>query len=186
MIFKNFLIVSFFSIVLFGSAVLGHEKTWPERRLRQTWSEAKSFTSKQLSLTSSQIAELKNDGLQLSSNDRNLTFYLAQKKSATKEVQKTLGAIFFVDEAGDNGSMEISVAMGSDGRIKKVDIWEHSENPLIAQATFLDQFVGKSVKQLPLAPAEYKPVPSAPKASEAVARASLKALKISSLIFQKK
>ncbi len=183
---KFFLIASIISIVFLGSAVLGHEKTWPERRLRQTWSEAKSFSSKQISLTNSQIAELKNDGLQVGSNDRNLTFYLAQEKSATGNSQNTLGVIFFVDETGDNGSMEISVAMGGDGRIKKVDIWEHSENPLIAQAIFLEQFVGKSVKQLPLLPEEYKPVPAAPKASEAVARASLKALKISSLIFQKK
>lgn len=183
---KKFLFVSIFSILLFGSAVSGHEKTWPERRLRQTWSEAKNFTSKQISLTSPQIAELKNGGLQLAFNDRNLTFYLAQEKSTSGEGQKTLGVIFFVDEAGDNGPMEISVAMGADGRIKKVDIWEHAENQLIAQAAFLDQFVGKSVKQLPLAPAEFKPVPAAPKASEAVARASLKALKISSLIFQKK
>lgn len=184
--YKNTLFFRILTVLLFCSAVLGHEKTWPERRLRQTWSEAKSFKSKQISLTSSQIAELKKDGLQISSTERNQTFYLAQSKDTAGKNQKTLGIILFVDESGDNGPMEISVAMGSDGRIKTIDIWEHAESKLVTESSFLNQFVGKSVNELPLPSTEYKPVATASKASTAVARAALKALKILSLIFQKK
>jgi hypothetical protein len=49
---------------------------------------------------------------------------------------------------GDNGAMEISVAMGTDGLVKNVDIWEHSENALVAKEDFLKQFLGKTVKIL--------------------------------------
>ena len=73
-----------------------------------------------------------------------------RRKTATvslfHEKNKTIGTIFFVDEYGDNGSMEISVAMGVDGLVKKVDIWEHSENALVTKEDFLKQFLGKTAK----------------------------------------
>lgn len=183
MILKNIFYL-FLSTCIFSFTAIGHEKTWPERRLRQAWPEAKSFISKQISLTNTQVSNLKNEGIKIDSNERDLTFYMAQENISG--ASKTFGLILFVDATGDNASMEISVAMGGDGRVKKVDIWEHSENALVAQSNFLKQFEGKSVKDLPLAPADFKAVTEAPKASEAVAKAVLKALKISSLVFQKK
>lgn len=170
-------------LFLLGTAV-AHEKKWPEKRLKQAWTEAQSFTSKQVSLGSGQISELKNNGIQIGAEDRSPTFYFAQDKNAQSgEKAKTLGIILFIDEAGANGVMEISIAMGTDGRIKKIDIWEHSENSLIAKEDFLKQFVGKSSKD---SFDDYRAVPGAEKASEAVAKSAKKALKISNIVFEKK
>ncbi len=175
----------FFVLLLLSSAAFAHEKKWPERRLRQVWPEAKSFISKQISLTSAQISQLKADGITTDSNERSPTFYLAQTKDSASQKPVTLGAILFIDETGDNGGMEVSVAMSNEGKIKNINLWETSENPLVSKDDFLNQFVGKTAKDAIVAGKDYKVVPQAPKASEAVARAAQKALKISSKIFEK-
>lgn len=166
--------------------VNGHEKKWPEKRLRQVWPEAQSFTSKQISLIPSQISELNSEGIKIGSEDRSPTFYFAQEKVPTSDKPKTIGIVLFIDEYGANGRMEISVAMGSDGKVKTIDLWEHSENPLVTKDNFLKQFIGKTSKDSFIENKDYQPVKDAIKASNAVARAALKALKVTSIIFEKK
>lgn len=180
-------VILFLVSVALANTVFPHEKTWPEKRLRQAWPEAQSFTSKQFTLTSGQISELKSEGIQIGSEDRNPTFYFAQKKETPSDTKaKTLGIILFIDASGENGSIEISVAMGTDGQVKKADIWEHSENSLVAKENFLKQFVGKNSKDTFIISKDYTPIAGAEKSSEAVARAVKKALKISNAIFAKK
>ncbi len=184
--FGRLLIASVTVLLLSCTSVFAHEKKWPERRLREVWPEAKSFISKQISLTASQISELTVDGFKTNSNERSPTFYLAQEMDSASSKLVTRGAILFIDETGDNGGMEISVAMGNDGKIKKIKLWESSESPLVNSDDFLNQFVGKSAKDSIVAGKEYKAVSVAPKASQAVASAAQKALKISNKIFEKK
>lgn len=184
--FKRSIFITIALLATLSFSVKGHEKKWPEKRLRQVWSEASSFTSKQISLNPSQISTLNSEGIKAGSEDRSPTFYFAQEKIPSSEKPKTIGVILFVDEFGANGRMEISVAMTSDGTIKKIDLWEHSENSAVASDEFLKQFVGKSYKDSFIANKDYKPAPSAIKASEAVARAAEKALKITNIIFEKK
>ena len=171
---------------MLSSIALGHEKQWPERRLKQVWPEAQSFTSKQITLTPSQISELKNEGVKVGPENRNPIFYFAQAAGATSVERLNLGVILFTDETGENGRMEISVAVGLDGAIKKIDLWEQSENPLVKKEDFLQQFVGKTVKDSFIANKDYRPVEKALKASEAVAQSARTALKIANLAFQKK
>ncbi len=179
-----FLIITL--ILTFSVSALSHEKKWPEKRLRQAWPEAQSFSSKQISLTPPQISQLNTEGIKIGSEDRSPTFYFAQEKIPSLDKPKTLGVILFVDQFGANGRMEISVAMGPDGKVKKIDLWEHSENALIAKDDFLKQFVGKTSKDSFVENKDYQPVKDAAKASAAVAMAAQKALKITNIIFEKK
>ncbi|MDD4976036.1 MAG: hypothetical protein PHY93_16900 [Bacteriovorax sp.] len=172
-------------LLTFIFPVEGHEKKWPEKRLRQVWPTAQSFISKQISLTPSQMTQLKTEGVKIGSEDRIPTFYFAQVKESPSGKAKSIGIILFIDEYGDNGLMEISVAMGSDGKTKKIDLWEHTENSLIAKDDFLKQFLGKTSKDTFIANKDYQLVPNASKASEAMARAVEKALKITDIIFKK-
>ena len=178
--------VGFVSLILLFLSVTssGHEKKWPEKRLRQAWPEAQSFTSKQVSLTSSQIAELKTDDIQIGAQDKSPTFYFAEVTQEKKT--KKIGIILFVDATGENGVMEISVAIGLDGGVKKIDVWDHSEKASIANNDFLAQFVGKTSKNPLTVNKDYRPVTGAEKASVAVARAVNKALKIANIVFEKK
>lgn len=170
------------AVLLASSNASSHEKTWPEKRLKKLWSEAQSFTSKQISLTSVQIAELKNDNIQIGSEDRSPVFYFAK----ASDQNKTIGVILFIDATGENGKIELSVGMGTDGQVKKIDLWEHSENQLVAKDAFLKQFSGKTSKDSFTADKDYKLVSGSEKASEAVAHAIRKALKITNIVFDKK
>jgi hypothetical protein len=170
--------------VLFASVVtFAHEKIWPEKRLRRAWPDAQSFTSKQINLSPSQSSKLIAEGVKIGAVDRNLTFYFPQSKPSSSEPVRTLGAIVFIDEYGENGKMDISVAMGSDGRVKNVDLWEQSENPAVSKDTFLKQFVGKSGTDSFSEPPGLVAVAAAPKASGAVAAAVKKALRLTELAF---
>ena len=170
----------------FISNVQAHEKTWPEKRLKQAWSTAQNFTSKQITLSSSQISILTSEGVKIGPEDRSPTFYFAQEKDPTADKSKTLGVIFFVDAYGANGLIEISVAMSANGQVNKVDIWNHSENSLIAKEDFLKQFIGKTAKDSFTSTKDYTPVSGADKASTAIAKAVEKALKITNIVFEKK
>ena len=184
--FKKLYLLLVTLILAFSFSVGAHEKKWPEKRLRQAWPQAQSFTSKQISLAPSQISKLANEGVQIRSEDRSPTFYFVQEKTSPTDKAKTIGIILFVDEYGANGVMEISVAMGSDGQTKKIDIWEHSENSLVAKEEFLKQFLGKTAKNSFMVSKDYQPVAEAVKASEAIAKAVEKALKITDIVFAKK
>lgn len=163
-----------------------HEKQWPEKRLRQAWSDAQKFTSRQMTLDASQISQLAGIGIKVGSEDRIPTFYFAQGETPNSGQAKTLGVIFFVDEYGANGKMEITVAIDPNGKTKKVDIWDHAENSAVAKDEFLKQFLGKTSKDSFVPDKDYKPIPDALKASQAVASAVRKALNITSLVFEKK
>jgi len=173
-------------ILTFTYSASGHEKKWPGKRLEQSWPSVQNFTSKQISLTPTQISQLNSVGIKIGSEDRSPTFYFAQAKDTSSDRPKTIGIILFIDEYGANGKMEISVAMGADAKIKKVDIWEHTENPSVAKDDFLKQFIGKTSKDSFIESKNYQPIADAMKASEAVARATEKALKITNIVFEKK
>ena len=190
MSFKKLFLFIAISFLAFAIHTEGHETKWPEKRLRQAWPSAQSFTSKQISLSSAQIselnAELKIDGIKIGTTDKSPTFYFAQEKTDLTGKPKNLGIILFIDEYGENGLMEISVALGSDGLVKKIDLWEQTENAAVTKDEFLKQFLGKSSKDSFVQNKDYKPAPGALKASEAVAHAVEKALKITSTIYEKK
>lgn len=158
-----------------------HEKQWPEKRLRQAWPNAQTFSSKQVTLDAGKISQLEGAGVKIRSEDRSPIFYFAKDQAA-----KPLGVIVFIDEFGANGKMEVSVAINGDGRIQKIDLWDQSENPAVAKDDFLKQFVGKTAKDSFAPNKDFKPAPDAIKASQAVASAANKALKITNLVFERK
>lgn len=186
---ENYLKTFFLTVALvftIANPVEGHEKKWPGKRLERAWPTVQNFSSKQISLTPAQISQLNTDDVKIGSEDRSPTFYFAQEKDSSSDKPKTIGIILFVDEYGANGKIEISVAMGPDGKTKKVDIWEHTESSLIAKDAFLKQFAGKTSKDTFIINKDYQPIVDATKASEAVARAVEKALKVTNIIFEKK
>ncbi len=174
------------TVSLLLPSALAHERTWPAKRLQKTWPEAKKFSSKQVSLTPNQIKHLEEDGIRIGVEDKSPTFYYAERTDEKTGRKKTLGVIIFIDEYGANGKMEISVGMSAEGKIRRLHIWQHSEDRRVAGKKFLAQFIGKSHAGS-FAPGEggYTPVEGAGKASGAVARAAEKALAITDAVFGK-
>lgn len=178
------ILISIFGLV--SGVARAHEKQWPEKRLRQVWTTAKSFTSRQMTLNTNRIAQLQAQGVRIGAEDRSPIFYFAQGDKLGSDSPKNLGVIFFVDVFGENGKMEVSIAVDTEGRLKKVALWDQAENPGVSRPEFLDQFIGKTAKDPILQSKDFKPIPDAVKASQAVAGGVEKALRIIALVFERK
>lgn len=180
------LIVSF--VLSAGNILLAHERTWPAKRLKRIYPEATKFTSKQVTLTTAQIVRIqKHKGIKIGVEDKSPTFYFAKQKSKVKKGKlELIGVIIFIDEYGANGKMEISVGMTPEGKIDRIDPWQHKEDKRITKKNFLEQFKEKDV-DFDFHPGEtVKLVKGAEKASLSVMRAAQKSLLIMDEVFRKK
>ena len=172
-------------ICLLASSAIAHDRAWPGKRLASLWPEAAKFTSKQVNLSAARIAQLEADGITLGAEDKSPVFYFANAAGKGKSA-RTLGIILFIDAYGANGNMEISVGMTADGTVKKLNIWEHSEDKGVAAEEFLNQFIGKKRSDSFKAGTDYKPAETARKASDAVALSVKKALGITDAVYGRK
>jgi len=156
-----------------------HEKTWPGRQLKQTYPQATRFTSQQATLNSGQIERIEQAlNARLTPDDRRLTFYPAYKGD------QKIGMVIFVDETGENGLIEIGVAINQDGKITAVKILDHRESGAIKKEEFLRQFVNKSIQDIPQMEEQISLQPNAVEASRAVIRGVKKALLLKQEVFE--
>jgi len=127
----------------------GHEAGWPGKRLAKVFPKAKKFSSKKVTLNPEQIGRIeKATGEKIGAEEKTPTFYLAYGTPEKKEEQKAspspqpikekeddkpqlLGAVVFIDALGQNGNMEVNVAIDKQGKLLSVSFWSHSENKKI-------------------------------------------------------
>ena len=137
-IFLAILVIGFLTVTCLSA----HEQTWPGRRLAKLWPEAKSFVRVQRQLSEEQIGRIeKIQGASIFTEDRSPTFYYAYE---TFDKKKRLGLILFLDAYGPHGKMEISLGMTTDGKVAKLNIWQHSEGESYNSPDFLSKFLGKT------------------------------------------
>jgi len=167
------------SMLVFTSTVSwSHEKRWPGRQLKETFPQASRFTSQQVTLSNTQIERIERTlGTRLTSDDRRPTFYPAYQG------EKKAGMVIFVDETGENGIIEIGVAVNAEGKIAGVKILAHREKSIIKQEDFLGQFIGKSSQDLTKPDQGMTPLEDALEASKAVIRGIRKALLLKQEVF---
>jgi Na+-translocating ferredoxin:NAD+ oxidoreductase RnfG subunit len=140
--------------------------------------QATRFTSQQTSLNSTQIDRIQQDlNASLNREDQKPTFYPAFRGD------EKIGLVIFVDETGQNGVIEIGVALNRAGEIVAVKILDHHEKSVIKKEEFLGQFIGKSTKDIPKIGEEIVPHPDAVEASKAVIRGVKKALLLKREVF---
>lgn len=165
--------------LLISPTVFGHQKGWPGRRLGQTYPEAAKFTSRQAGLSAEQIGRIEQAlGERIEAESRAPTFYPAFNKAGEK-----IGFVLFADQAGENGPIEMGVAVDPQGRVRHVVILSSREDKKVSQSSFLDQFKGKTAKDPLKIGADIIPVAGAGKTSQAVANGVRKALLIKQEVF---
>lgn len=165
--------------LLFGLPVSAHQKGWPGKRLSEVFPEADRFTSRQVSLSIDQISRIEQAiGERVEPENRVPTFYPALNKAGEK-----IGFVLFADQVGENGVIEMGVAVDSQGKVRHVVIYTSREDKRISQAAFLNQFQGKGVKDPLKLGADISPVTGAEKASLAVVTGVRKALLIKQEVF---
>ena len=131
-----------FSLVSLLSAtqgLLARERAWPGKRLSETWPTASKFTQKLVVLDAPQMDWVeKSLGTTIRREDRSPVFY-----SATSKEDQKLGVVLFVDATGENGTIEIGLAIGIDGKVTNVVLFENSESKDLNSNLFLSTFTGK-------------------------------------------
>ncbi len=166
------------ALMLTGIDAFGHQKIWPGRQLKETLPQATRFTSQQVALNAAQIEKIERDlNTRLTSEDRRPTFYPAYQGD------KKIGMVIFVDENGENGIIEIGMALDTEGKITGVKILAHREKSSIKQESFLGQFVGKSSQDFSMTDSHIAPLNDALEASNAVIRGVRKALLLKQEVF---
>jgi len=159
-------------VLMADAAVQAHQRGWPGKRLSQAFPEAARFTSRQLTLSADQIGRVEQAiGERVEAENRAPTFFPAFDQAGAK-----IGFVLFVDQAGENGAIELSVAVGADGKVRHAVIASSREDKRIAQPAFLDQFTGKTAGDPLKVGADVTAVAGAEKASQAVAVGVRKAL----------
>lgn len=166
-------------VLLVGPTASAHQKGWPGKRLSRTYPEAAKFTSRQAGLSAEQIGRIEQAlGERIEAESRAPTFYPAFNKGGEK-----IGFVLFADQAGENGPIEIGVAVDPQGRVQHVVIFSSREDKKISQTAFLDQFNGKTAKDPLKIGTDMTSVAGAEKASQAVANGVRKALLIKQEVF---
>ncbi len=165
--------------LLIGPNTSAHQKGWPGKRLSRTYPEAAKFTSRQGGLSAEQIGRIEQAlGERVEAESRAPTFYPAFDKAGEK-----IGFVLFADQSGENGPIEMGVAVDPQGKVRHVVIFSSREDKKISQPVFLDQFNGKTAKDPLKIGADITPVTGAEKASQAVANGVRKALLIKQEVF---
>ncbi|HLG21622.1 MAG TPA: FMN-binding protein, partial [Candidatus Manganitrophaceae bacterium] len=130
-------------------------------------------------LSAEQIGRIEQAlGERVEAESRAPTFYPAFAKAGEK-----IGFVLFADQAGENGPIEMGVAVDPQGKVRHVTIFSSREDKKIGQPAFLDQFNGKSAKDPLKIGADITPVAGAEKASQAVANGVRKVLLIKQEVF---
>jgi hypothetical protein len=128
------------STLVFSQAAMAHERSWPGKRLAETWPEVKKFTQKQVSLGATQVQWIeKNLGQSIRAEDRTPIFYPGTAGDDAK-----MGVVLFLDASGSNGKVEIGLGISPDGKVAKVILFENSESKEINSTQFTSQFTGKN------------------------------------------
>src|SRR3989304_6248143 len=122
-----------FVMVVLGPSASAHQKGWPGKRLSQTYPEAVKFTSRQVTLSSDQIGRIEQAiGERVEPENRVPTFYPAFNKAGEK-----IGFVLFADQIGENGAIEVGVAIDREGKVRHVAIFASREDKRIGKDEFL-------------------------------------------------
>lgn len=177
--FSAGILIMVLAIVAAGPFAYAHQKGWPGKRLSQTYPEAAKFTSRQVTLSSDQIGRIEQAvGERVEPENRVPTFYPAFDKTGEK-----IGFVLFADQIGENGAIEMGIAVDREGKVRHVVIFSSREDKRIGKDEFLDQFHGKTVKDPLKVGADITPMGGAEKGSQAVATGVRKVLFIKQEVF---
>lgn len=185
---KSVLLFLVFSMLMFPLSTFAHEVSWPGKRLNKLLPKADNFKQKQKPLTSRQISELeKTHKIRIGVEDRSPIFYFAYgEKDPDTRRPPLLGIVVFIDVIGEYGPIELSVLMDTKGSVLKASVWSQKDTRKIQNEEFLNQFVGKTLKDAFKVGEDIEPVVKAEKSSQAVASGVKKALLLTRTVFKRR
>jgi hypothetical protein len=132
-------ILSLMTLTLITTNANAHQKSWPGKKLSETFPDGKNFVQKQVTLNAAQIKWVENGlGEKIRAEDSTPVFY-----STTSTAGAASSWVVFVDATGANGKIEMGVAFDSSGKVINLAMLDSSESKDVQASSFLKQFVGK-------------------------------------------
>ena len=117
-----------------------HEKEWPEQKLVAIFPEAKKFVQRSVTLTDDKIDAIEEKlGAALRTEDQKPIFYIPLRE------KKPLGLVLFVSIEGPSGIIDGAVGLNMQGKVVKVEVYDHKESNAITSEKFLQQFIGMGI-----------------------------------------
>jgi hypothetical protein len=154
--------------------VFAHQRTWPGKRLAEALSEAKNFSQKQATLGSAQVDSIqKTLGDSIRTEDKTPNFFVGVGADG-----RSLGVVLFIDATGQNGKIEMGVAISPTGSVIRVVLFDNSENADLGKPKFLSQFAGKKPSDKFKLGEDVVAEKGSEKGAEAIAKGVLRALLI--------
>ena len=157
-----------------------HEKEWPEQKLVAIFPEAKKFVQRSVALTDDKIDAIEEKlGAELRTEDQKPIFYIPIRE------KKPLGLVLFVGVEGPSGVINGAVGLDMQGKVVKVEVYDHKESDAIASEEFLKQFIGMGIEDAFKVGIDVKTAGGHEAASNAVALIPKKTLVMSYALFLK-
>ncbi|MBI2821966.1 MAG: hypothetical protein HYX74_07055 [Acidobacteria bacterium] len=125
------------------SSIWAHGGLTPDA-LKKLFPEAENFVSRQKVLSAQAITKVEqSSGSKIHDVDKNLTVYVALGKDPQTKKTRSIGAVLMVDAKGARGMIDLAVAYGLDGTVKRVLVMKNADDKTLESETFLKQFEGK-------------------------------------------
>ncbi len=157
-----------------------HEKEGPEQKLVAIFPEAKKFVQRSVSLTDDKIDAIEEKlGAKLRTEDQKPIFYIPIQE------KKPMGLVLFVGVEGPSGVINGAVGLNMQGKVVKVEVYDHKELDAIAKEEFLKQFIGMGIDDAFKVGIDVKTAEGHEDASNAVALIPKKTLVMSYALFLK-
>lgn len=167
-----------------AEAHLANFGSWEVTReyLGQLFDRATEFKAKRYTFDDQQVADIESElGFELYPEDRNPTFYIANRVEAGST--EFLGVAVFIDPrlepkalGGAVLKLECGIAVGPDGAITHVAVFDYRGDLALTRDAFLSQFEGKTLESNFKVGEGVTAVPGEEESSQLVANAAYEAL----------
>ncbi len=157
-----------------------HEKEWHEQKLVAIFPKAKKFVQRNPILSSDKIISIEKElGAKLRTEDQKPIFYIPIRE------KKPMGLVLLVGVEGPSGVINGAVGLNMQGRVVRVEVYDHKESDAIASEEFLKQFIGMGIEDTFKVGIDVKTAERHEDAANAVALIPKKTLVMSYALFLK-
>ena len=157
-----------------------HEEEWPMQKLAVIFPKAEKFVQRNPVLSSDKIVSIEKElGTELRTEDQKPIFYIPIRE------KKPLGLVLFVGIEGPGGVINGAVGLNMQGKVVRVEVYDHKESDVIASQEFLKQFIGLGIDDAFKVGMDIEAIDGHEDASSAIALMPKKTLVMSYALFLK-
>lgn len=174
-------------LLVAGRMSFAHDLVWPAEKLAALYPEAETFEQKNLYLSDQQRTDVEMKlGTSLPPEDLKPSIYFAIVRAGPDARPRKAAVILFIDAPGQNGRIEIGIAVSSKGALEKVRLFENREPKVLSEPAFLAQFEGRTASSKFLVGSDVQAPAGGGRSAQAIASGVRRGLLIIEELFRKR